>query len=268
MRRRGRRCASCFRAAIAKGDWLGGDDTAAEANSGYIVLGMGKHGARELNYSSDIDLIVFYEPDLVRLRLGVEPLAFFVRMTRDLVRLMQERTGDGYVFRTDLRLRPDPGATPGRDLDRRGAQLLRELRPELGARRDDQGARRWPATSRPAGRFIAELAPFVWRKYLDFAAIADIHAMKRQIHAFKGFGDDRGRRPQHQGRPRRHPRDRVLRADAAADRRRPPARPARSRETLGALDQLVARGWIKPEVRDDLADSLPLPAHGSSTACR
>ena len=83
-----------FRAAIAKGDWLGGDGDMPEANSGYIVLGMGKHGARELNYSSDIDLIVFYEPDLVRLRLGVEPLAFFVRMTRDLVRLMQERTGD------------------------------------------------------------------------------------------------------------------------------------------------------------------------------
>src|SRR5207253_3072953 len=65
----------------------------------------------ELNYSSDIDLIVFFEGELLTLREGVEPQAFCVRLTRDLVRLMQERTGDGYVFRTDLRLRPDAGAT-------------------------------------------------------------------------------------------------------------------------------------------------------------
>ena len=73
---------------------------------------MGKHGAGELNYSSDIDLIVFYEPELAALAgTGSSRSAFFVRLTRDLVQLMQERTGDGYVFRTDLRLRPDPGAT-------------------------------------------------------------------------------------------------------------------------------------------------------------
>ncbi len=73
---------------------------------------MGKHGAFELNYSSDIDLIVFYDPARVRLRAGLEVQRFFVRLTRDLVRLLQERTEHGYVFRTDLRLRPDPGSTP------------------------------------------------------------------------------------------------------------------------------------------------------------
>jgi glutamate-ammonia-ligase adenylyltransferase len=100
-----------FTQAVEKGDWIAQDRASPEANSGYIVLGMGKFGAGELNYSSDIDLIVFFEPDLVLLKSGIEPLAYFVRMTRDLVRLLQERTGDGYVFRTDLRLRPDPGAT-------------------------------------------------------------------------------------------------------------------------------------------------------------
>ena len=170
-----------FRQAARAGDWL------AEDPAGYIVLGMGKYGAFELNYSSDIDLIVFYDLARVRLRSGLEAQPFFVRITRDLVRLLAERTGDGYVFRTDLRLRPDPGATPlaistnsalvyyesvGQNWER--AALIK-ARPVAG--------------DIAAGRAVLEdLAPYIWRKYLDFAAIADIHAMKRQIHAFRGFG--------------------------------------------------------------------------------
>ncbi len=170
-----------FRQAARAGDWL------AEDPAGYIVLGMGKYGAFELNYSSDIDLIVFYDLARIRLRAGLEAQPFFVRITRDLVRLLAERTGDGYVFRTDLRLRPDPGATPlaistnsalvyyesvGQNWER--AALIK-ARPVAG--------------DIAAGRAVLEdLAPYIWRKYLDFAAIADIHAMKRQIHAFRGFG--------------------------------------------------------------------------------
>ena len=82
-----------------------------EAQSGYFVLAMGKMGAFELNYSSDIDLIVFYDPSIDRLSSGVEAAPLYVRITRGLVKLLQERTGDGYVFRTDLRLRPDPAST-------------------------------------------------------------------------------------------------------------------------------------------------------------
>src|SRR5262245_25587636 len=77
--------------------------------SGYIVLAMGKMGAGELNYSSDVDLIVFYDP--AALGSATEPAAFYVRLTRMLVKLLQERTPDGYVFRIDLRLRPDPAST-------------------------------------------------------------------------------------------------------------------------------------------------------------
>src|SRR4051812_34926513 len=72
---------------------------------------MGKMGAHELNYSSDIDLIVFYDPLAPGLVSDGEPTAFFVRITRGLVKLLQERTADGYVFRVDLRLRPDPAST-------------------------------------------------------------------------------------------------------------------------------------------------------------
>ena len=82
-----------------------------EDGSGYIVLAMGKMGAHELNYSSDIDLIVFYDAAAPALTPDTEPGPFFVRLTRTLVKLLQERTPDGYVFRTDLRLRPDPGST-------------------------------------------------------------------------------------------------------------------------------------------------------------
>src|SRR5262249_37700869 len=79
-----------------------------QIGSGYIVLAMGKMGARELNYSSDIDLIVLYDATAPALPKDAEPSMLFVRLTQRLVKLLQERTVDGYVFRTDLRLRPDP----------------------------------------------------------------------------------------------------------------------------------------------------------------
>lgn len=87
------------------------DSRNPEAGSGYIVLAMGKMGGFELNYSSDIDLIVFFEPEAPALAPDSEPAPFYVRLTRELVKLIQERTADGYVFRVDLRLRPDPSST-------------------------------------------------------------------------------------------------------------------------------------------------------------
>ena len=107
----------------------------------YIVLAMGKMGAFELNYSSDIDLIVFYDPDAPALvPRASSRRRSIVRITRGLVKLLQERTADGYVFRVDLRLRPDPASTQIAVSTDAGARLLRERRAELGARGDDQGA--------------------------------------------------------------------------------------------------------------------------------
>ncbi|RFB76322.1 bifunctional [glutamine synthetase] adenylyltransferase/[glutamine synthetase]-adenylyl-L-tyrosine phosphorylase [Methylovirgula sp. 4M-Z18] len=159
-----------------------------ERGCGIFVLAMGKHGARELNYSSDIDLIVLFDLASPAFAPGAEPGAQIVRMTKRLVKHLQERTSDGYVFRVDLRLRPDPGATAvaisittafsyyetlGQNWER--AALIK-ARPVAG--------------DIPVGQsFLAELRPFIWRKYFDYAAIADIHAMKRQIHAFKGHGE-------------------------------------------------------------------------------
>ena len=87
------------------------DSGRPETGSGYIVLAMGKMGGHELNFSSDIDLMVFFDPAAANFARSVEPATFYVRLTRDLVKLLQERTPDGYVFRVDLRLRPDPSST-------------------------------------------------------------------------------------------------------------------------------------------------------------
>ena len=126
-------------------------------------------------------------PTRAGLEPDVEPSIFFVRLTRELVRLMQEHTADGYVFRTDLRLRPDPGAT----------QIA--LSTDAGLTYYESFGQNWEraalikariaAGDAEAGEeFLRQLAPFIWRKYLDYAAIADIHAMKRRVHAYKGHG--------------------------------------------------------------------------------
>src|SRR5437660_2840662 len=96
-----------LRGSAANGKLKPADPANPEQGSGYVVLAMGKMGAFELNYSSDIDLIVLYDEHAPALG-DIEPGSVFVRLTRNLIKLMQERTTDGYVFRTDLRLRPDP----------------------------------------------------------------------------------------------------------------------------------------------------------------
>ena len=88
------------------------NDLTPEKDSGLIVIGMGKLGAFELNYSSDIDLIVLYDTDKISSKAPEKLQNQLVRLTRQLLKVMNERTEDGYVFRTDLRLRPDPAATP------------------------------------------------------------------------------------------------------------------------------------------------------------
>jgi glutamate-ammonia-ligase adenylyltransferase len=166
------------RVALADPDRPGDD-------SGYVVLAMGKHGAGELNYSSDVDLIVLFDPEAAKLAPSVEPSTFFVRLTKRLVALLQDVTEDGYAYRVDLRLRPDPRAT----------QIAIAL--EAAAIYYENLGQNWERAAmikaRPVAgdialgeEFLARLRSYIWRKYLDFAAIADIHSLKRQIHAVKG----------------------------------------------------------------------------------
>ena len=171
--------------AAAKGEIEPRDGADPARGSVFIVLGVGKLGSGELNYSSDIDLILLFDAEKTRYR-GPRNLQFFhTRLAHELVRMMEERTADGYVFRTDLRLRPDPGSTPpvlsleaaiayyesaGQNWERAALIRSRAVAGDLEAGRD----------------FLAALGPFLWRKHLDFAAIQDIHSIKRQIHAHMG----------------------------------------------------------------------------------
>ena len=164
------------------------DPSQPEIGSGYIVLAMGKMGAFELNYSSDIDLIVFFDPEAPAIPPDTQPQSLYIRVTRGLVKLLQERTADGYVFRVDLRLRPDPASTQIAISVPAGLDYY-EHRGQNWERSAMIKARPCAGDIDAGEKFLKALSPFVWRKYMDFAALADIHAMKRQIHAYRGHGE-------------------------------------------------------------------------------
>jgi [glutamine synthetase] adenylyltransferase / [glutamine synthetase]-adenylyl-L-tyrosine phosphorylase len=155
---------------------------------GYFILAMGKHGAFELNYSSDIDLIVLYDPEVASLAENVEPSTFFVRLTRDLVGLLQDITDEGYVFRVDLRLRPDPRATQVA-ISLEAAAVYYENQGQNWERAAMIKARAAAGDIALGEDFLNRLTPYIWRKYLDYAAIADVQSLKRQIHAVKGHSE-------------------------------------------------------------------------------
>jgi [glutamine synthetase] adenylyltransferase / [glutamine synthetase]-adenylyl-L-tyrosine phosphorylase len=177
-----------LRDAAGRGKLRPADPRHPEAGSGYVVLAMGKMGAFELNYSSDIDLMVFFDPEAIALAAEVEPAPFYVRLTRELVKLIQERTVDGYVFRVDLRLRPDPSSTQIA-ISTPAALDYYEGRGQNWERAALIKARACAGDLVAGERLLHDLSPFVWRKYLDFATVADVHEMKRQIHAYRGHGE-------------------------------------------------------------------------------
>ncbi|MBL27481.1 MAG: bifunctional [glutamate--ammonia ligase]-adenylyl-L-tyrosine phosphorylase/[glutamate--ammonia-ligase] adenylyltransferase [Rhodospirillaceae bacterium] len=158
-----------------------------DRDCGYFVLGMGKLGGRELNYSSDIDLIVLFDTDRVPYRGSGEIGRFFIRVTRDMAGLIEQRTADGYVFRTDLRLRPDPASTPPA-LSVAAAITYYESVGQNWERAAMIKARPVAGDIAAGQAFLDAIRPFIWRKHLDFAAIQDIHSIKRQIHRHKGGG--------------------------------------------------------------------------------
>ncbi|WP_020185869.1 bifunctional [glutamine synthetase] adenylyltransferase/[glutamine synthetase]-adenylyl-L-tyrosine phosphorylase [Methylopila sp. 73B] len=176
-----------LREAAASGKLSLPDIANPETGSGLFVLGMGKLGARELNYSSDVDLVVFFDPLVAPVAEGEEAVTLFVRVIQSMAKLLQERTADGYVARVDLRLRPDPGATPVA-LSRDAAMSYYETVGQNWERAAMIKARVVAGDHVAGESFLKELRPFIWRRSLDHAAISDIHAMKRQIHAHKGHG--------------------------------------------------------------------------------
>ncbi len=223
------------------------------AGSGYIVLAMGKMGGHELNFSSDIDLMVFFDPAVSPLALNIEASPFYVRMTRELVKLLQERTADGYVFRVDLRLRPDPSSTQIA-VSTEAALNYYESRGQNWERAALIKARPCAGDFAAGERLIRELAPFVWRKYLDYAAVADIHAMKQEIHAYRGHGEIAV-----EGHNIKLGRGGIREIEFFVQTQQLIAggrhSQLRGRSTVATLAELAAGGWIDAAARDELTSA-------------
>ena len=221
-----------------------------EEDCGLTILAMGKYGAFELNYSSDIDLVVFYDAARFPFSKRGDPRGAAVDIVRGLVRLLSETTQDGYVFRVDLRLRPDAGATQVA-ISTDAALDYYEAMGQNWERAAMIKARACAGDLKTGAQFLEGLKPFIWRRHLDFAAIEDIQSIKRQIQAHAGHGEIRvqghniklGRggireieffaQTQQLILGGRHP---VLRAAATQD----------------ALDALVAEGRIEAQDGEDL----------------
>lgn len=223
------------------------------AGSGVVVLGMGKLGAFELNYSSDIDLVVFYDPQSGIIVDRDDASETFGRLLRRLIRILQERSGDGYVFRTDLRLRPDPGSTP-LAIPVEAAMLYYESRGQNWERAAFIKARPVAGDIEAGEHFLKDLVPFVFRKYLDYAAIADIHSIKRQIHAHKGHGEIavKGHNIKLGRGGIREIEFFVQTQQLIAGGRMPDLR---QRATEPMLRALVKAGWIDEETADELVEA-------------
>ena len=238
---------------IARGRMLSPQPEPPEYGSGMVVLAMGKMGAGELNYSSDIDLIVFFDLAAPTLAPDIEPQTFFVRVTQGLSRILQQRTGDGYVFRVDLRLRPDPASTPVA-ISTAAAFYYYEREGRTWERAAMIKARQCAGDTTAGAALLADLAPFVWRRHLDFAALADVHDMKRQMQAFRGQSEiSVERHPGKVGRGGIREIEFFAQTQQLVAGGRHPE--LRVRRTLDALDILASSNWITFEARDELSDA-------------
>jgi glutamate-ammonia-ligase adenylyltransferase len=154
--------------------------TPAAAPIGFAAIALGKHGSLELNYSSDIDPILIFDPATLPRRPREEPGEAAVRIARRVIELLQTRDADGYVFRVDLRLRPSPEATP----------IALPVEAAIGYYESSAAA--WERAAFVRARaaagdvalgqgFLDAIRPFVWRRALDFGAIGEIRAMSHRI---------------------------------------------------------------------------------------
>lgn len=228
---------------------------ATEANlddaCGMVVLAMGKMGAGELNYSSDIDLIVLFDADRFHDDDVQGARAAFVRVTKKMMKMLSDVTADGYVFRTDLRLRPDPSVTPV-CLSIAAAERYYESVGRTWERAAYIKARPCAGDITAGKNFLNTLKPFVFRKHLDFAAIEDAHSMIRAIRSHKGLtgaitvpGHD-----MKLGRGGIREIEFFVQTQQLIGGGRD--RSLRGRSTLANLEALVAAGWVTAPQADTL----------------
>ena len=219
---------------------------------GMFALAMGKMGAFELNYSSDIDLILLFDEQKYSCGDFQEVRSAFIRVTRQLATALSDTTGDGYVFRTDLRLRPDPLVTPV-CMSMGSAEQYYESFGRNWERGIYIKARPCAGDIEAATRFLKDLTPFVWRKNLDYAAVQDAREMRVRIRESKGI-TGKITLPGHniklgRGGIREIESFAQIFQIIAGGR----DRDLRVPDTLGALDALARKGWIARETERILA---------------
>ncbi len=237
---------------IRRGKLPGQAEGDAASGAGMFALAMGKMGAGELNYSSDIDLICLFDQD----RYGAdwqEARAAFIRVTRKMAAMLSDVTGGGYVFRTDLRLRPDASVTPV-CISMAAAYGYYEAEGRTWERAAYIKARPCGGDLAAGGRFLQTLTPFVWRKHLDFAAIQDAHDMRLRIRAHRGLNG----RVEVEGHDLKLGQGGIREIEFFTQTRqliaggRDPG--LRDRTTLGGLAALARQGWVPGEVAGELSD--------------
>jgi [glutamine synthetase] adenylyltransferase / [glutamine synthetase]-adenylyl-L-tyrosine phosphorylase len=247
------------RVLIERGELVGAPDGAHGPIPGLIMLALGKQGAHELNYSSDIDVTLFADVERLPVAPGREPKVVAQKVVPLLARALDEITADGYVFRTDFRLRPDPASTPvvvstaaaesyyqsvGQNWERAALIKARPCAGDIEAGRD----------------FLKSIEPFIWRRHLDYAAIADVHSIKRQILAVHaGGGLDEPAPDVKLGRG--GIRDIELFAQTQQLILGGRDRSLRPRDTIGALDALTKAGAVDPPTRDGLVEAYIFLRH-------
>ena len=220
---------------------------------GLFALAMGKGGAAELNYSSDIDLIVLFEDAAYDPADVAEARAALIRATRKAAATLSDVTEHGYVFRTDLRLRPDAAVTPV-CMSVSAALSYYEAEGRTWERAAYIKARPCAGDLEAGARFLRELRPFVWRRHLDFAAIQDAHDMRLRIRDHKGLGG----RLEVPGHNMKLGRGGIREIEFFTQTRqliaggRDPD--LRLRDTVGGLAALAAKGWIPAETAAELTD--------------
>jgi glutamate-ammonia-ligase adenylyltransferase len=147
---------------------------------GFAVVAMGKLGSRELNYSSDVDLMLLFDPAALPRRERDDAGEAAVRIGRRLIEILQKRTAEGYVQRVDLRLRPSPEVTPiALPLD---AAISHYESSALPWERAAFIRARAAAGDIALGqRFLDAIKPFVWRRSLDFGVIEEVRQISARI---------------------------------------------------------------------------------------
>jgi [glutamine synthetase] adenylyltransferase / [glutamine synthetase]-adenylyl-L-tyrosine phosphorylase len=230
------------------------------SETGLFVIAMGKMGAGELNYSSDIDLVVMFDDRDMDHFEAAQRRQILVRATRAATKLLNDITEHGYVFRTDLRLRPDPSVTPI-CVAMSSALDYYESLGRTWERAAFIKARICAGDRRAGAEFLDQMKPFVWRRYLDFAAIEEAHALRLKIRTKTGA---RGviNVPGHDVKLGRGG---IREIEFFTQTRQliSGGRDAelRSCQTLVALDQLAAKDWITEATKNQLQRSYRILRH-------